>query len=132
MGKVKMLFLKSKQTIYEVAEWLNTKVKHITAITVGLCVSAMTVTPALADVTINTGGLDTYFGGVVELIYVIARFVGIALSIVAVVKVIMAYKDEQPDRITSNIKFLIIGIVLIFIKPMTSWLFNAKDDASAL
>ena len=114
---------KVKKLVFNIAEkTINHFKKVATAISV---VAAFSVaSPVYASDTASVTGLDNYFGDVLDVIFTIFRYVGIALAIFAGGKLLLAYKDDQTEHVQKYIIFLIVAICLIFLKNLMSFITN--------
>ena len=68
----------------------------------------------------NGGALD----GVLDIILTVARFAGIVLGAWGAVKLIMAFKDQDANGITSAIILIVVGVALTLIKTFVGSIFN--------
>ncbi len=74
----------------------------------------MRLIPTFLQTTINGNiDLDKLFGGIMDIIIMIAFYTGIVMVAGGVYNLAMAYKDEDGNAHTKAIRYLVAGAILI-------------------
>ena len=89
----------------------------------GLVAASATVTTAImmatpaAATTINPNATtESVIGGILDVIFQIAFYLGIVIAIIGVVSFILAFKDDNAEQQSRGIRLAIVGTALIGIK----------------
>jgi len=82
---------------------------------------SMTLTPTLCA----ESQMQTIMMQMLDIIYTIARFIGIAILVYGVVSWILAMKDENADGQTRAIKYVVVGVALIAVKSFATPIVNS-------
>lgn len=73
--------------------------------------------PASAATKINPNATtETVIGGILDVIFQIAFYIGVVIAIIGVVSFILAFKDDNAEQQTRGIRLAIVGTALIGIK----------------
>lgn len=80
--------------------------------------AVMTAQPAFATGTkINPNATtDTVIGGILDVIFKIAFYIGIVIAIIGVVSFILAFKDDNAESQSRGVRLAVVGTALIGIK----------------
>jgi len=82
---------------------------------------SMTLTPTLCA----ENQMQAIMMQMLDIIYTIARFIGIAILVYGVVSWILAMKDENADGQTRAIKYVVVGVALIAVKSFATPIVNS-------
>lgn len=91
------------------------KAKKLVAFGLAACtMGLMTAQPVSASTVVVTN-LDSkqVVGGILDVIFEIAMYIGIVLGVIGVFQFIMAMKDDNAEQQTRGIRLAIVGIALI-------------------
>ena len=81
----------------------------------------MTLTPTLCA----ENQMNSIMMQMLDIIYTIARFIGIAILVYGIVSWILAMKDENADGQTRAIKYVVVGVALIAVKSFATPIVNS-------
>lgn len=89
-----------------------------------LSMVAPTWAAASGSVTINTNNtnadMDTMMGGIIGVVFTMARYVGIFLLVYGIWMTIQGFKDDTVDGKIKGITMCVIAIALISLKTLVS------------
>lgn len=88
---------------------------------VGSVVSMALVTavPASAATTINPNATtESVIGGILDVIFKIAFYIGIVIAVIGVVSFILAFKDDNAEQQSRGIRLAVVGTALIGIQVL--------------
>lgn len=91
-----------------------------------LLATAMTATPTIAQAT-NAGAKGLIFT-IVDKVVSIFPFVGVFFIVSGAFKLVMAYRNDQPEAQTGAAKDIVIGVVFVAFKVMF-WTFQDQIEA---
>lgn len=75
--------------------------------------------PASAGTTINTGATtETVIGGILDVVFKVAMYMGIVIAVIGVVSFILAFKDDNAESQSRGIRLAIVGTALIGMKTL--------------
>lgn len=81
--------------------------------------SALPAYAAEASTTINTNATtESVIGGILDVIFKIALYIGIVLAVIGVVQFILAFKDDNAEQQSRGIRLAVIGTALIGVKVL--------------
>ena len=84
------------------------------AFTLGF-VSAM---PASATSINSKATTASVMGGILDIIFNIAFYIGVVIAVIGVVSFVLAFKDDNAESQSRGVRLAIVGIVLIGIKAL--------------
>lgn len=58
----------------------------------------------------------TMMNAILGLIIDIASYVGMAITVYGVIKIILAYKDDNANEISNGVRFAVVGLALVAIR----------------
>ena len=95
------------------------KVKKAAVFGMAACtMGLMTAQPASAATVVTNLDSATVVGGILEVIFEIAMYIGIVLGVIGVFQFIMAMKDDNAEQQTRGIRLAIVGIALIGLRVL--------------
>lgn len=78
-----------------------------------------TIAPSHNDPTIYPYiSTSKVIGGLIDDVCQVARYIGFIQFAVGLVMYIMAYKDDHPESITRAARMMVIGAILLSLKPL--------------
>lgn len=99
----------------EKIEKITNKLARCKAELVGATTSAMVAMPMIAQAGWGDGNADagSLIGSIAEIVVNIFPFIGIFFVIAGVFKLIMAYRNDQPEGQSAAAKDIVIGVVFL-------------------
>lgn len=94
-----------------------------------LAATAMTAAPTMVHAGATKGDATNIIFKIVDAVVGIFPFIGIFFIVSGVFKLVMAYRNDQPEAQAGAAKDIVIGVVFIAFKAMM-WIFG--DDIKAL
>lgn len=61
---------------------------------------------------------DTVMKGVIEIIFEVAKYVGIVLAVSGIFQLILAYKDDNADGQSRAVRLVVVALVLLGLKTL--------------
>ncbi len=104
----------------------RSKSKFLTFIISMMCMVCMTIVQVYAAAGDNKGGnapatdsnIDGTMGKVLGYVFVITKWIGVALILYGIYEIVMSFMQNQPEAKTKGIIMAVSGAVMIGIKPI--------------
>lgn len=75
-------------------------------------------TPASATVINPDADTETVIGGIMDVVFQVAFYMGLVIAVIGVVSFIMAFKDDNAESQSRGIRLAIVGTALIGIETL--------------
>lgn len=98
------------------------KAKKLFAVTYAtLVVGCLTALPVSAATSINTGAnTATVVGGILDVVFQVAMYMGFIIAGTGVFTFIMAFKDDNAESQSRGARLAVVGAILIGLKAIVS------------
>lgn len=109
-----------KATNWVKRQWARSK-KAVVGVSSAMTMAMITAIPASAApaTQINPNATtENVIGGILDVIFKIAFYIGIVLAVIGVVQFILAFKDDNAEQQARGVRLAIIGTALIGIKVL--------------
>lgn len=98
--------------------WAKGK-KAIVGVGSAVSIALATAVPASAVTTINPNATtESVIGGILDVIFKVAFYIGIVIAVIGVVSFILAFKDDNAEQQSRGIRLAIVGTALIGIRVL--------------
>lgn len=86
----------------------------------GTFMCAAMMIPMTTFCTLNTPTAQGVMTGVLNIIFEIAKYVGVVLAVSGIFSLILAYKDDNADGQSRAVRLVVVALVLLGLKPLVA------------
>ena len=95
--------------------------RFFVATNAALIMGSATKMPVFAATTINTGAdTDKLVGGILDVVFQVAMYMGFVIAAAGVFTFIMAFKDDNAESQSRGARLAVVGAILIGLKAIVS------------
>lgn len=99
--------------------WFGKFKKAVAGVGAMAAMASVTALPASAATKINPNATtESVIGGILDVIFKIAFYIGIVIAVIGVVSFILAFKDDNAEQQSRGIRLAIVGTALIGIRVL--------------